>query len=317
MCGHRLQRERDHLDTPQEGERLRRRPMRLGLLRVAGLVLSVVALSSSGCPASDDAENAADTCPAGSEACACYGNGTCDGRLDCRSDVCVDLGQDTGGEAGPAAGAPSSGAGGDGTAGQSSSSPVEAGAGGGSESGSGGAAGSISAGGTAGTEPPPALCSDAGGACDASVFCCAGSVCIGEAPSTGVCAATCTDNAECFSGCCVPLASGSGSACGPPGLCATPPGPCDDFFTCMVENPFQGSFPDSPACNLADSNATTADFCAGRCPSEGCASCISSSAGCAQWRDAQADCSTYLAAMGQFGSGTAEALRVALATYCP
>ena len=34
------------------------------------------------------------SCPEGSETCACYGNGTCDAGLECRSDLCVELDDD-------------------------------------------------------------------------------------------------------------------------------------------------------------------------------------------------------------------------------
>ncbi len=41
----------------------------------------------------------ATTCPAGNERCACYGNNTCNGRLQCFSNVCVDTSSSSGGAA--------------------------------------------------------------------------------------------------------------------------------------------------------------------------------------------------------------------------
>src|SRR5689334_1913359 len=50
------------------------------------------------------------SCAAGSETCPCYGNGTCDDGLACRSEVCVDLGS-TGPGGSTGAGGASSGGG--------------------------------------------------------------------------------------------------------------------------------------------------------------------------------------------------------------
>ena len=52
------------------------------------------------------------SCPAGSETCPCYGNGTCDGDLTCASNLCVALGASrAGGASGSSASAGSAGSG--------------------------------------------------------------------------------------------------------------------------------------------------------------------------------------------------------------
>jgi formylglycine-generating enzyme required for sulfatase activity len=63
------------------------------LQQLSGLLATVVvsvACSSSSPPAGpSSAGGASSICPAGSERCACYGNGTCDEGLQCLSDLCV------------------------------------------------------------------------------------------------------------------------------------------------------------------------------------------------------------------------------------
>ena len=57
--------------------------MNRSLKSAAILILSVAALAN--CSSSDKPA----TCPAGTETCACYGNGTCDPGLECLSRLCV------------------------------------------------------------------------------------------------------------------------------------------------------------------------------------------------------------------------------------
>jgi hypothetical protein len=57
--------------------------MNRSLKSAAIVALSIAALVN--CSSSDKPA----TCPAGSETCACYGNGSCDPNLECRSKVCV------------------------------------------------------------------------------------------------------------------------------------------------------------------------------------------------------------------------------------
>jgi hypothetical protein len=119
-------------------------PKHSTILRVACALL--VAACGSG------RSGSAKTCALGSEKCPCYGNGTCDSELECRSHVCVAGGN--GGESGAPAVSSESGRG------AASGSGAEAGAGGdetsAGKSGDGGAgagdgeAGASGAGGAAG-----------------------------------------------------------------------------------------------------------------------------------------------------------------------
>jgi hypothetical protein len=57
------------------------------------LICAVALLACQEEPAADDGTSeTGDPCPAGSEACPCYGNRTCDAGLECLSNLCVDLG---------------------------------------------------------------------------------------------------------------------------------------------------------------------------------------------------------------------------------
>ncbi len=87
---------------------------------------------------------ACDDCDEGNEGCACYGNQTCDGSLACRSDTCVNLGEDDTSDQNEG-GAPMS-AGGDAPAPDVDQSP------GGSSPNAGGS--SPNAGGSQGADPP-------------------------------------------------------------------------------------------------------------------------------------------------------------------
>lgn len=53
-------------------------------------VTAIALTTASAC--GDSSEDGSSACPAGSESCPCYGNGTCDGALTCASNVCVALG---------------------------------------------------------------------------------------------------------------------------------------------------------------------------------------------------------------------------------
>jgi sulfatase modifying factor 1 len=67
-------------------------------------------LLSFGCSGSSDTNPGPSACPAGSERCACYGNGTCNTGLECRSKLCVSAGNGGGTSGGTSsAGGPSSG----------------------------------------------------------------------------------------------------------------------------------------------------------------------------------------------------------------
>jgi hypothetical protein len=108
-------------------------------------------------------------CPAGSETCACYGNGTCDPNLECRSQLCVASSASGGNEQGSSGGAGTGGhdssSGGVSTGGQMASSGGTSS--GGSESGSGGneSGGSTSCG---DTSSDPNNCGSCGHVCQGS-----------------------------------------------------------------------------------------------------------------------------------------------------
>ena len=77
------------------------------MVRGAMHALRCLALIAFLVPACGDAQSmAANECPPGSEGCDCYGNGTCDAGLACRSGLCVDAGDGDvgGGDAGSASG---------------------------------------------------------------------------------------------------------------------------------------------------------------------------------------------------------------------
>ena len=64
------------------------------------LPISLTLLMALGCSGNSrqvgtSVGGATNTCPAGSERCDCYGNGTCDGDLECRSNLCVASGNGT------------------------------------------------------------------------------------------------------------------------------------------------------------------------------------------------------------------------------
>ena len=56
------------------------------VVSLAVLLVSLFVLGSC-----NDSSVSTPSCPEGSETCACYGNGTCDDGLECRSDLCVEL----------------------------------------------------------------------------------------------------------------------------------------------------------------------------------------------------------------------------------
>src|SRR5262249_20347220 len=65
-------------------------------------------------------------------------------------------------------------------------------------------------------------CIDAGGSCtSAASSCCPGTQCVYDdaTVSTASCAALCDFDADCVSGCCAPLADGSGSVCSDTSYC--------------------------------------------------------------------------------------------------
>jgi cysteine-rich repeat protein len=69
--------------------------------RKCTLPISLTLLIALGCSGNSrqvgtSVGGATNTCPAGSERCDCYGNGTCDGHLECRSNLCV-AGENAGG----------------------------------------------------------------------------------------------------------------------------------------------------------------------------------------------------------------------------
>ena len=165
------------------------------------LILAVVRCGGSG--GTGPGTGGTGACTTGNEGCDCYGNGTCNGSLACRSQLCVSL---TG-----SAGATGSAGTGGGTAGNA---------------------------GTAGTGGGVA-CANPGDLC-ASIPCCVGAVCVNDG-TRAICAANCQRGTDCASGCCAALQSG-GSACGPPSLC-TPPDPCASFVACVINNPIPGSSP--------------------------------------------------------------------------
>jgi len=204
-------------------------PMRR--LLVATIALGVACGSSGG----------GTSVPAGTEGGHCYGDGTCNPGLDCRSNLCVNLGTVAAGGTFGAGGALSV----DGSLGAAGATS----AGGvigldGAADGPIGTGGATSSGGVVGFDgaaetSTPSLAIDAGSACQAlgdscggAAACCPGTTCYSNGTAT-FCAATCSDSAACSGGCCAPLNNGSnvclaGASC----VCARPGDDCSTKGCC-------------------------------------------------------------------------------------
>lgn len=174
------------------------------------LVLATTLLAASAC----GSEDGTSSCAAGSEGCACYGNSSCDVGLDCRSMLCVALGN------GGSSGSGGSSAGTGGTA-----------AGGASTVDSGGA---VARGGTGTCSPacgarvcgPDPQCGTSCGNCAVGLECTAGE-CRSPTPlkENG---ATCSTSSECASETCQKNQVGETHCYGSVG----PNGLCSDSYDC-------------------------------------------------------------------------------------
>jgi hypothetical protein len=60
--------------------------------RVLGWMVVLGSGMVASCGGTSTSTNPVETCAPGSEGCACYGNGSCNAGLDCRSNLCVNLG---------------------------------------------------------------------------------------------------------------------------------------------------------------------------------------------------------------------------------
>ena len=112
-------------------------------------------IGALGCGGGGTAKGNDGGCPAGSETCPCYGNGTCDQGLACASNLCVNLSGSGNGGASGQAGAGSMGSGGStgrgGSGGATGSGGQMATGGAGGQTGSGGTGGQVGTGGGTGT----------------------------------------------------------------------------------------------------------------------------------------------------------------------
>jgi hypothetical protein len=95
--------------------------------------------------------------------------------------------------------------------------------------------------------PAPA-CADSDQSC-VDVACCSGLTCVNDGTAmVTVCAAPCSDDSQCASGCCLPLASGNGAVCSPPSYCAPPvptPG-CADLVLAGYDGAHLGNADSDP-----------------------------------------------------------------------
>jgi hypothetical protein len=209
------------------------------------LLWSIGCSSSSNHVASTAGSGGADTggtfntCPAGSERCACYGNNTCDQGLECRSNLCVSASTSIGG---------STGAGGSNSGGTTSATSIGTGgtsslAGSTSTGGTAAAGGSVAAGGTSsvgGTKNTGGVTSAGGTKTTGGNTSTGGSQSAGG--TTGAGGATCGDTTSDWQNCgacghvCANQGQGCGTKCCVAGQCAPWFGPCFDassgFKTC-------------------------------------------------------------------------------------
>jgi hypothetical protein len=189
-------------------------------------------------------------CPAGTELCPCYGNGTCNDGLVCGSDLCVRL-----------AGA--------------------------ADAGTGGASGAGGAPPAAGGAPPGGggapECRQQGAPCAALAPCCSGSTCVADPllPGRGTCERVCLTSGDCPSRCCTPLADADvpTSVCAPLLYCA----PCRSEGLSCLDDP--GSCCAGTACAYDDDSGLSAS-CAAVCEADaqcttGC--CAPVAEGSATW----------------------------------